>query len=155
MAATALHGQTFQWPVEYSNPRIIQVYAGRDVESMNAEVYGGGKNFHTGVDIGDDGSGARVKVVAAAAGRVVAIWGLAGAKGAPTEETVPLYELADNEYRPSTEDYRDSTSNHGLGVSIIIANDAVGNFSLYAHLDSIRKDLFVEFRQYATDPTGP
>ncbi|MFQ6116247.1 MAG: CUB domain-containing protein, partial [bacterium] len=137
----------FQWPVD--DVSVAQVYACRDCISSSSQRYMDGINMHTGVDLG----GERKTIVKAAAdGKVVKIYGLAGeSDGIMTPETIFVWNDAngDRQFQSGEEEPSSSTglstgrttSNHGLGITIIVQHPN-GKYSLYGHLDAVRKDIY-------------
>jgi len=127
-----LKTKEWRWPVD--NPTWSNDYA-----SFNRV---GNKMYHVGVDI----LGVRgTPVKAAASGNVVFIIGLAGP--GTTSEKIVLWNHNNNTVSGELPTNR-SGNNHGLGITIVIEHDLGGGkkaYSLYGHLDAVRKDIWEKY----------
>ncbi len=125
--------ETFRWPLD--NPNWSNGYGAFNRADSN-------HMYHTGIDL----SGSRRTTIKASAnGSIIKVFGLAPRGGG--KERVYLWNDSNGngQFDNGEEEVPIFTgrikNNHGVGMTIIIQHSN-GKYSLYGHLDAIRKDLY-------------
>lgn len=155
-------GQDFGWPVDRVS--VSQQYGCRDcLSGTPSPRYLSGVNSHTGVDLRPDPNfPTTTRVKTAAECTVVAVYGLAGQTrldgkpSQPTLEKISLWNDLNGDRGFNSGEIEAAvatgfiTNNHGLGMTVIVSNHNWGNFSVYAHLAAVRKDIYTNFTNGVT-----